>query len=94
MSPYDIEVTWTAPSFNGHSSITTYELQYRKEGDSTYHDVPFSPLGPTTTSFSVTRLTSDTKYEFQVRARNEIGYSNYSASSEAVRTMRLFCNKQ
>ena len=78
VSAFEITVTWVPPGFDGRSSITEYEVGYRKKDAPSYTNVS---LISSTTSFSAKKLKPYTDYEFRVRARNMIGYSNYSQVS-------------
>ena len=69
-----LDVTWVAPADN-NSPITDYELQHREMGATTWMHTP--NLG-TITRRTFTGLTDGTVYEFQVRARNAIDWSDWS----------------
>ena len=69
-----LDVTWVAPADN-NSPITDYELQHREMGAITWMHTP--NLG-TSTRKTFTALTDGTVYEFQVRARNAIDWSDWS----------------
>jgi alpha-tubulin suppressor-like RCC1 family protein len=70
-----VAVTWTAPTWDGGSSVTGYT-------------VTASPGGATcstaSTSCSVTGLTNGTAYTFTVTATNSIGVGPASAASSSV----------
>ena len=68
-------MTWVAPADN-NSPITDYELQHREMGATTWTHTP--SLG-TSTQRTFTGLTDGTVYEFQVRARNAVDWSPWSA---------------
>ena len=76
-------VSWTAPSDNGGSPISSYNLQY-----STSSSGPWLPSTPynvtaatTSTSYTFTGLTNGTLYYFQVAAVNISGQGQYSSQS-------------
>jgi hypothetical protein len=68
-------VNFTAPASNGGSAILDYTV--------TSTPGNFTATG-TGTSIVVTGLTNGTAYTFTVKARNVVGYSNTSASSNSV----------
>src|SRR5258708_15952253 len=75
-------VTWTAPSSNGGSPITSYTVTpYIGSAAQTPVMVSGSPPA---TSATVTGLTNGTGYTFTVSATNAIGTGPASASSNAV----------
>lgn len=78
-----VSLTWTAPASNGGSAITDYIVQYRTPaGSGTWNT--FSDGVSTVTSATVTGLTNDIEYEFQVAAINAIGTGAYSVSDTAI----------
>jgi titin len=81
-----IDVSWTAPAFNGGSVITDYVVEYATE-NSDY--VVFSDGPGTSTSTKVTGLTQGVEYTFRIAARNIVGQGAYSAESlNAIATAR------
>lgn len=64
-----IDLNWTASD-----GATSYEIQYRKSGDTAWLTWP-SVSG---TSATVASLQPDTTYQFQVRAKNDAGVSEWS----------------
>ena len=91
-----LDVSWTAPSGDGSSAITDYDVRYRACTKSA--DLTCAGNSPTwgdwtewnasntstTTSATVTGLTNGTKYQIQVRAGNRSGDSDWSTAAEAV----------
>ena len=71
-----LTASWSAPG-NGGSAITSYDVQYRTPGFSSWTTVS----GRTGTSYSFNR-TSQT--EFRVRANNAVGSGNWSSVSNSV----------
>lgn len=65
-----ISINWGAVS-----GATTYRLQQRKQGTSTWTDLAASAA----TSYSWTGRTDESIFEFQVRAENAVGASAWSA---------------
>ena len=84
-----LTVTWTAPSSDGGSTITAYDVQYRKSGGSTWtvEDDAWSsgsdPLEYTIESLINHTASDDTEYDVQVRAVNDEGDGGWSATSTA-----------
>jgi len=66
---------WTSPSSNG-SSISDYELQYRRGGTSTWDTLSHSPTSAPT--ITVPGLKPAQSYEFRVRAASPIGLGGWS----------------
>ena len=74
------QVSWTAPSSDGGSAITDYEVTPRIDG------VAQAPLlvGSPATTLNVTGLANGTAYTFTVAAVNALGTGPASAASSAV----------
>jgi hypothetical protein len=73
---------WTAPSSNGGSAITGYEVKVFKDGSW----VKTVTATATATSLVVTGLTTKTAYTFTVAAKNIKGTGTASSASTAVST--------
>ena len=72
--------SWTAPSSNG-SDITDYDVRYCAVSGSncgTWQDAGYTGTTVTTT---ITGLTNGTMYQVQVRATNDEGTGDWSASA-------------
>ncbi|WP_306551927.1 fibronectin type III domain-containing protein [Daejeonella sp.] len=78
--PTTATVAFTAPSNNGGSAITSYEVTSSPAGGSG----TFTGAGSGT--ISVSNLTHSTNYTFSVKAVNGFGSSNASAASNQIRT--------
>ena len=76
-----LEVTWSAPSDDGGSDITAYQVQHRQTGTTNW--TTSSALGTSTLAYEITQLTNGTEYEVQVQATNAAGDSAWSDSSKA-----------
>jgi titin len=73
-----IDVSWTAPAFNGGSAITDYVVEYATD-NSDY--VVFADGVSTGTSVKVTGLTQGVEYTFRIAAKNIAGQGAYSAQT-------------
>jgi hypothetical protein len=72
-----VSLHWDVPS-DGGSAITDYEVQYRRSGTSTW--IFFDGGDSTDNHITVTGLTRNTWYEFQVRAVNAVGSGSWSST--------------
>ena len=77
-----ISLNWTAPSSNGGTAITDYEVEYSTNGGSTWFS--FINGTSTATSASITSLTNGTSYTFRVSAVNSAGMGVASVWSTSV----------
>ncbi len=76
-----LNVSWTAPDMTGKPPITDYDVQYRKSGDSTWTDHPFTGTGTSTT---ITGLAAGTSYDVQIQGKNDEGESVWSNSGNGI----------
>ncbi|MCY3893962.1 MAG: fibronectin type III domain-containing protein [Acidimicrobiaceae bacterium] len=75
----EITVSWSAPDDNG-ASIDRFEVRWRRSGGSwSKPAVSGSP-----SRYTVGGLRDGTSYEVQVRARNSVGWGDWSPSSSAT----------
>ena len=77
-----ITVRWSAPSSNGGSAITGYEIEYRKGTSGSWTDGP--DPGANATSRTISSLTPNTSYQFRIRAINRIGNGTWSANKSGT----------
>ncbi|HWB68205.1 MAG TPA: fibronectin type III domain-containing protein, partial [Mycobacteriales bacterium] len=66
-------VSWSAPSDNGGSAITGYDVQYSSDGGTTWTSASDAFHTSTATTQTVTGLTGGTAYVFRVAAFNANG---------------------
>ena len=72
-----VKVAWTAPDMAGKPEITDFEVQYRQSGTTAWTDAAFDG---TDTSTTISGVTLGATYEAQVRATNDEGTGEWSAS--------------
>ena len=88
--PGAAHVSWTL-AFSGGRPVEFFEIGFKKVNDSEWqqeHVIPFDRsntnssygIPPDFRSWLVTRLEAEEQYLFRVRAMNELGYGNYTAS--------------
>ncbi len=77
----EVNLTWTAPTSNGGSAITSYEVQYGTVASGAYGNTLVDDTVPGAT---VTGLANGTAYQFRVIAKNAIGSSSPSNSVTAT----------
>ena len=75
-----LDVSWGAPAPN-NSPITDYEIQHRQMGAATWMNTMGTGTG---TMMTFPNLTVGATYQFQVRARNAFGWSNWSGITPGV----------
>ena len=66
-----IDLTWSAPSENGGAPIVNYQVRFQEVGTSNWQT--YSHPTSANTSLTVTGLTKNTSYAFQVAAVNDAG---------------------
>ncbi|MGH9910524.1 MAG: fibronectin type III domain-containing protein, partial [Nitrososphaerales archaeon] len=81
VSPTQINLSWTAPTYNGGPSVTGYKIE-EKVGNS--YTTIVTNTGNTNTSYSRTSLITGTTYTYRVLAINSVGTS--PPSNEAFAT--------
>ncbi len=80
-----VMVAWTAPSSDGGSAITAYDLQYKESSETSWTPVDdIWETGGGALSYRKTGLTPSTGYDFQVRAVNAEGDGAWSATQTAT----------
>ena len=68
-----LKVSWSAPTDNGGSAITNWEVAYKLD---TWTD--WNTRQTTSTTYTITGLTNDKTYQVRVRAENTQGWSVFS----------------
>ncbi|MBI5698676.1 MAG: fibronectin type III domain-containing protein [Thaumarchaeota archaeon] len=81
VSSSQINLSWTAPSNNGGSSITEYQIERSTDG-TTWSTI--SNTGNTSTTYSDTGLNTSTTYTYRVSAINSTGTSQPSNTASAT----------
>ncbi|MDE1862524.1 MAG: fibronectin type III domain-containing protein [Thaumarchaeota archaeon] len=82
-SSSQINLSWTAPSSNGGSAITGYEIDRSANAGSTWTTIA-SNTGSTSTTYSDTGLAASTAYTYRVSAINAVGTSSPSGTATAT----------
>ena len=78
-------LSWTAPSSDGGSAITGYDVfEGTSSGTESSTPVNSSPLPASATSYTVSGLTNGTTYDFTVEAVNSVGHSPASNQASAT----------
>ncbi len=83
VSQSQINLSWNAPSDNGGSTITGYQIESSTDSGSTWSTI-VSNTGSTSTTYSNTGLTPNTTYTYRVSAINSVGTSSPSNVSSAT----------
>jgi prepilin-type processing-associated H-X9-DG protein len=78
-----VSLSWTAPSSNGGSAITGYEIERSTDSGTTWSAV-VPNTGTTGTTYSDTGLAPSTAYTYRVLAINSIGTSQPSNTASAT----------
>ena len=76
-SSTSLDVSWTAPANDGKPDIESYDLQYREGTSGNFTNGPQNVTG---TSATIPNLDEGTSYQVQVRATNDEGAGDWSAS--------------
>ncbi|XP_036356590.1 protein sidekick-2-like isoform X5 [Octopus sinensis] len=79
-----ITVSWHHGN-DGYGPLRNFTIQYQKKYQQGWDTVK-SVVPPTVTTYTITNLKPNTIYRFRVAATNDIGTSNFSESSDDVRT--------
>jgi hypothetical protein len=78
----EVTLSWLPPSSDGGSPITDYVIQYKLSSDSNW--TVFATPVSTATTATVTGLTNDVSYDFEVSAVNAIGQSVVNSASATL----------
>jgi len=87
VSSSQINLSWNAPSNNGGSSITGYQISRSTNGG--IWTVIISNTGSTVTTYSNTGLAPSTTYAYQVSAINSVGTSSPSNTASTTTLVQL-----
>lgn len=89
VSSSQINLAWTAPSDNGGSAITGYQIERSTDSGSTWNTI-VSNTGSVSTTYSDSGLVSSTTYSYRVSAINSIGTSMPSNVASATTGTQMF----
>ena len=76
-----LAVTWTAPDVSDRPPVTDYDVQYRAEGATGWSDAGYDG---TATTATIASLTAGVTYQVQVRAVNDEGAGEWSATGSGA----------
>src|SRR5262249_54035796 len=79
-----VALAWTAPTSNGGSAITGYQVQVATSTAGPFSNAAGCGTASPTPSCTATGLTNGTTYFFKVAATNANGTGSYSAASSGV----------
>lgn len=82
-----VALTWTAPTSNGGSAISNYDIQYSSNSGSTW--TSFNHTASIATSLTVTGLTNGVDYLFKVAAINGWGRENFATTATTYNPFTL-----
>ena len=77
-----VKLRWGAPTFDGTSPVTSYEIESLQEGFGEWHQIAQNSRN----SYVVKTLEQNTSYVFRIVALNEYGASKPSEQSDCVVT--------
>ncbi|HEU5488488.1 MAG TPA: fibronectin type III domain-containing protein [Candidatus Nitrosotalea sp.] len=83
VSSSEIDLSWTAPSNDGGSAITGYDIERSTDSGSTWNTL-VANTGSSSTAYSDTGLTPSTAYTYRVSAINSVGNSSPSNTASAT----------
>ena len=81
-SQTSLTMAWTAPSSTGRPAVTDYDYRYKKNAETDWTEKTFLTI--TTPGVQITGLEATTYYDVQVRATNDEGIGDWSASGIGV----------
>ncbi len=87
-SSSQINLSWSAPSNNGGSQVTSYKIERSTNGGSSW-DVIASNTGSVSVTYSDTGLAPSTTYMYRVSAINSIGTSSPSNTASATTHIQI-----
>lgn len=77
-----VQLSWTAPVYDGGLSVTDYTIQYSSNSGSSWQT--FTDAASSATSATVTGLTNGTGYLFRVASVNAVGAGSFAATSSSI----------
>jgi titin len=78
-----LQLSWTAPTNDGGNLDVNYQVQYRLDGETLFTDFVADPVSSDLTA-DISGLTRGGTYNFQVRAANSRGESNWLTGQRTV----------
>ena len=85
-----VRVTWSRPTLGPGQVITSYSVQYKRRGTTSY--TTHSVSGSSTTSYTITNLNLGTVYKVRVASVGPLGLSGYCCGSgKEVMTYNCEC---
>ena len=90
-----LAVSWTAPSSDGGSAITAYDLRHIETSADETVDSNWTVVDDVWTvgggmlQHTLTKLTGSTQYGIQIRAVNSVGDGSWSATATGIPTMTI-----
>lgn len=85
-----IDLQWSAPSYDGGSAVTQYQLQVQGSNGSSFTINTAS----TATSYTLTGLQPNTTYHIQVAAVNELGVSPASPAAVVTTNANAYSDRR
>ncbi|HEX5457173.1 MAG TPA: fibronectin type III domain-containing protein [Candidatus Nitrosotalea sp.] len=86
-SQSQIDLSWTAPSDNGGSQITGYQIERSQDNGNTWSDL-VSSTGSDSTAYSDSGLSPSTTYTYRVSTINAVGTSSPSNTASATTSIQ------
>ena len=81
-----IDLSWTAPADNGGQPVVQYGVRLTTDGGASWSYRWTAAATPPATAYTVSGLTSGLSYQFEVTARNAVGFGPWSARTPAIST--------
>jgi len=79
-----IDLSWSAPSFTGGASLTSFSIGRRSPGGSGDWDILVADTASTATTYRDTTVDPETNYEYRIAANNAVGQGAWSVADDAT----------